>query len=144
MKRVFAVFALALILAAPAQAQTSKYVGTWLYGTGADAVKVLQLGIRDEHNIGWGSAIGKDYVPYLEVSKVNSSVCYVMIQGAWSDTTESRALFALGQCGALVPTTGYQEYHAILVIKKPGMGTNFAADAQRQPFRFRIERRFAP
>lgn len=143
MKRLLAVLCL-LTLAVPASAQTAKYVGTWLYGTGADELKVLSLGIRSEANVGWGTAYGKDYVPYLEVSKANSTVCYVMIQGAWSDTTESKALFALGQCPELVPSSGYQEYYAILVIKKPGMGTNFAADAQRQPFRFRIERRFAP
>jgi hypothetical protein len=140
MKRLLATLALAALLASPAAAQTDRFVGTWLVGTAYDDLRVLRLSIRDDHNVGWGTAIGKDYVPYLELSKTNGTTCYAMVEGAWEDTSESVALFALGQCPTLAPTTGYQEYLAILVIRKAGLNANLAADTQRKPFRFRIER----
>jgi hypothetical protein len=130
---------LLLLLAVPAQAQ-GVYVGTWLYGESGDDVKVLRLGVRDEHNVGWGTAVGLGFTPTLEVRKAYGATLYATLSGAWEDSTQTAALFALGQAPCLVPATGFVEYYAILVLKKAGVRGNFASDSQRQPFRFRVER----
>jgi hypothetical protein len=138
-RRLLASLVLCAVIASLATAQGA-YVGTWLYGESGDDVKVLRLGIRDEHNIGWGTAVGLGFTPTLEVRKVYGSALFATLSGEWEDSTEVSALFVLGQAPCLVPTTGFTDYYAILVLSKVGVRGNFAADAQRQPFRFRVER----
>jgi hypothetical protein len=139
MRRTLAALALCALLAFPAAAQ-GVYVGTWLYGEAGDDVKVVKLKVRDEHNVGWGDAVGTGFTPTLEIRKAYGSALYATVSGAWEDSTENAALFALGQAPCLVPTTGFIDYYAILVLSKVGVRGNFASDAQRQPFRFRVER----
>jgi hypothetical protein len=143
MKRVLVVLALSLLLAAPTHAQTGKYVGTWLVGAdGPDWIKVLRLRVRDDHNVGWGTSVGKGYLPFLQVQRTTRATLFATVSGTWEDSTECVALFALGQAGCLAPPVGtpYYEYHAMLVMQKTGMYGYLAADDQRQRFRFRVER----
>lgn len=133
-----------LILAASqAHGQTSvQYVGTWLVGEGTDWAKVLRLRVRTDNNVKWGTAMGTGYDCALEVREAYGSTLYAVVTGAWEDSTHAACLFALGQASCLIPAVGtkYKEYDAILVLSKPGSRANLAADSNRKPFRFRIER----
>jgi hypothetical protein len=142
MRRPTLAVLLALCLAVPTQAQTSRFVDTWLIGAdGPEWAKALRLGVS-ENNVGWGTAVAKGYEPFLEIRRVNGSALYATITGAWEDTNEAAALFAIGQATCLAPAVGtdYVEYYAVLVMKKPGSRSYIAADGHRQPFRFRVER----
>lgn len=131
---------LALLLAVPADA-APKYVGSWLYGSGADAVKALRISVADDDGICWGSAVNTDYDPYLEVRRHNQESLFVTISGTWEDSTCCAALFLLGKVPVLVPTSGTSAYDAILMLKKCGGDqANIAADGEEQQFMFHIKR----
>jgi hypothetical protein len=141
MTRLLLIVTLLLALACPSQAQTSRYVGTWLSGSsGSDWTKVLRLTIRDRSGVGWGTAMDKNYMPYLQVRKINESSTFAMVSGSWEDSTQVVALFALGQASCLAPSSGSTDFYAYLVMERTGDHGYLAADDNAQPFRFRLQR----
>lgn len=131
---------LALLMAVPAWAEP-RYLGTWVYGSsGDDALRILRLKVRNESGVGWGSAVGTCYTPYLEVRKAGLTTVLLTVTGAWADSLEQDALFALGGATALAPTSGTQDYECYLVISKPGVMGYFGADDDAGLFTFRARR----
>jgi hypothetical protein len=141
MKHLLSALVLIALLASPVAAQSSRYVGTWLVGAGGpDWVKVLKLKVRDEHNVGWGSAVATGYAPFMELRKADTGVLFATVSGAWADSTEKDALFALGQATCLAPASGYQDYEAYLVLSKAGSRAYLSADDEAAVFLVRIKR----
>jgi hypothetical protein len=134
MKR-FLLLPLLLTLAAPAQA--ARFVGTWITG---DNVRVLSLSVRDNNNVGWGTSVGKGYVPSLEIKAANDTILLTSVAGVWSDSTETEALFSPGIITSLYPTSGHADYDFLLYMTKPGYVAKIAADDNAEPFRFRLQR----
>ena len=131
---------LCLTLAVPAWAEP-RHLGTWVYGSsGADAVRVLRLKVRDADGVGWGTAVGTCYTPYLEVRKAGLSTVFLTITGSWADSTEADALFSIGGATTLSPTSGTQDYECYLVLSKPGVMGYFGADDDAGLFTFRARR----
>lgn len=138
-KRALAVLCL-LLFAAPAIG-APRYLGTWVFGSsGNDNVRVLQLKVRDGNNVGWGTAVGTCYTPYLEIRKKGSTSIYATMTGTWADSTEKDALFSLGAATALTPASGYQDYECYLVLKKGAAIGYMGADDDAGVFTFRAQR----
>jgi hypothetical protein len=132
---------LALTLALPSYAQAPpRYVGTWTFGATGDWAKVLSLKVRDEHNVGWGSAVATGYTPYLEIRKADGTSLFATVSGVWADSTEKDAYFAFGQASCLAPVSGSQDYAAYLVLKKPGASVYLSADDESSVFLIRAKR----
>lgn len=139
MRRI--VLALMVLAVAVPTLAAPRHLGTWVYGdTGPDAVRVLRLKVRDADGVGWGTATGLCYTPYLEVRKAGYSTVLLSVTGTWSDSLEQDALFALGQTSALAPSSGTQDYECYLVISKPGVMGYFGADDDAGLFTFRARR----
>ncbi|HQR40959.1 MAG TPA: hypothetical protein PLF26_21430 [Blastocatellia bacterium] len=124
-----------------------KNLGTFICGTNPDTVHVCDVLVTDDNGVGWGTAVGLGYTPYLEVRVLGATTLTATLTGSWVDSAQTIARFDINAATSLKPTPTvpatpdqYIDYEAVIVLDNGAGGLGrVAADNDGAKFQFRVQ-----